>query len=164
LSCCEQAFDCWEWGKNPDDYHIYFDAQWQSDLASMVLRDRNHPSILLYSIGNEIPMRQDPKGVALAQQLRERVHQLDPGSGRVVTSAVPMVSDNDQPFLEELDVCGYNYSPQRYAQDHKQYPERVMMATESFPVQTFTYWDAAWNNPYVLGEFIWTGESSASWW
>jgi len=52
----DEAFDCWEWGKNPDDYHVVFDDWWQRDMEAMVLRDKNHPSIIMWSIGNEIPM------------------------------------------------------------------------------------------------------------
>ena len=56
----------WDDGKNPDDYHLYFDAWWQRDIYSMVMRDRNSPSIVMWSIGNEIPMRRTPKGTALS--------------------------------------------------------------------------------------------------
>jgi beta-galactosidase len=87
----EEAFDCWEWGKNHDDYHLYFDQWWQRDITSMVQRDRNSPSIIMWSIGNEIPMRGSVKGVALAHALANMVRALDPmdGHGRAVTSAWP---------------------------------------------------------------------------
>ena len=52
-----EAFDCWAEGKNPQDYHLYFNTWWRRDLAALVLRDRNHPSVVMWSIGNEIPMR-----------------------------------------------------------------------------------------------------------
>ena len=55
----DEAFDMWEKPKNPDDYHKFFDEWWERDLSSMVLRDRNHPSIILWSIGNEIQERAD---------------------------------------------------------------------------------------------------------
>ena len=58
----EEAFDCWEQGKNPDDYHNYFDEWWERDLEAMVLRDRSRPSIVMWSIGNEIPMRTTAAG------------------------------------------------------------------------------------------------------
>ena len=89
----------------------------------MILRDINHPSIVLWSIGNEIPMRESAKGYELARELAAEVRSIDPS--RAVTSAVPMVKDKDEPYLEALDVGGYNYSPNRYVPDHATYPARV---------------------------------------
>ena len=82
----DEAFDCWEEGKNPDDYGKHFDEWWQRDLDSMILRDRNHPSIILWSIGNEIPQRAKERGYVIAKQLSNEVHRLD--STRPVTEAV----------------------------------------------------------------------------
>ena len=101
-----EAFDCWAQGKNPDDYHNYFWEWWQRDLTTMVLRDRNHPSVVMWSIGNEIPMRFTRTGASLAGKMHDMVHQLDPGSGRAVTSAYPFFNDQDSPFLHNLDVPG----------------------------------------------------------
>jgi len=107
----EEAFDCWSGGKNPDDYHLYFDDWWRRDITSMVKRDRNQPSILLWSIGNEIPIRTQPEGYALSKEISDLVRDLDP-SGRAVTSAFPGVSDAADEYFAPLDVAGYNYSPQ----------------------------------------------------
>jgi beta-galactosidase/beta-glucuronidase len=82
----DEAFDCWEKGKNQDDYHVYFDEWWQRDMASMVKRDTNHPSVVMWSIGNEIPMRDSADGYRLAKELADFVRNLDPT--RPVTSAV----------------------------------------------------------------------------
>src|SRR5579871_292217 len=73
----DEAFDMWEDPKNPNDYHRFFDDWWQRDLSSMLLRDRNHPSVIFWSIGNEIHERAEPKGVDLSQKLVETVKQLD---------------------------------------------------------------------------------------
>ena len=64
-----EAFDCFEGGKNTNDYHVYFDQWWRRDLATMVRRSLNHPSIVMWSIGNEIPMRETSKGVSLYHEL-----------------------------------------------------------------------------------------------
>jgi len=151
----DEAFDCWEQGKNSEDYHLFFDEWWRRDMEAMVLRDRNHPSIVMWSIGNEIPMRDSTKGHQLSQQLADYVRAMDP-AGRPVTAAVPGVGDQSDAFFDPLDVAGYNYSPNKYEGDHERHPERMIVATESFPAQSFKYWDAVWKNDYVLGDFIWT--------
>ena len=69
----DEAFDQWERAKNPQDYHLYFDTCWKKDIDAMVLRDRNHPSVVFWSIGNEINERADASGLAIAKQLRDEV-------------------------------------------------------------------------------------------
>ena len=86
LLVIDEAFDCWHTGKNPHDYHLWFDDWRQRDLTAMVLRDRNHPSVLMYSIGNEIPDKNSPLGAELSRQMADFVRSLDPT--RPVTCAV----------------------------------------------------------------------------
>lgn len=152
----EEAFDCFTGGKNPDDYHVFFRTWWQRDIEAMVARDRNRPSIIMWSIGNEIPIRDTPEGISFSQQLSARVRELDPYGGRAVTSAVPGVTDQDDAFMAPLDVAGYNYSPERYESDHQRLPNRIMVATESFPADSFKYWMGVEDHSWVLGDFIWT--------
>ena len=159
----EEAFDTWRDGKNPDDYHLYFDQWWRRDIESMVLRDRNSPSILLWSIGNEIGMHHTPEGVALSKQLADYVRAVDPSpaaSKRAITSAVPgPAADNlTDGFFAPLDVAGYNYAYGSYKRDHPRVPSRVMVATETVPRNIVENYKAAFDPtaPYVIGSFIWT--------
>eukprot|EP00041_Stephanoeca_diplocostata_P030799 m.940915 g.940915 ORF g.940915 m.940915 type:complete len:972 (+) comp23830_c3_seq1:346-3261(+) len=152
----DEAFDCWEKGKNTDDYHVYFDAWWQRDLQAMVHRDTNHPSVIMWSIGNEIPMRGTPAGYNLSKVLSDYVRVLDSGSGRAVTSAYPFVRNSADPFFQYLDVAGYNYSPDQYQGDHNRLPERIMVGTESFPKDSYEMWSDVWSMSWVIGDFIWT--------
>jgi beta-galactosidase len=157
----DEAFDCWEQAKNSDDYHLYFKDWWQRDLESMILRDRNHPSVILWSIGNEMRERAEPQGVEIGKQLAALVHRLDPS--RMVTAAIcepydhpKLTWDDMQPAFTYLDVAGYNYRLDKYESDHTKYPERVMVGTESFPGMTYENWDFIEKAKWVIGDFVWT--------
>jgi beta-galactosidase len=162
----DEAFDMWKEGKTPYDYHLYFNEWWQKDIESMVMRDRNHPSIVMWSIGNEIPNRDKPEVVNVAKMLTDYVRKLDPT--RAITSAVNDVKEDKDPYFAQLDVAGYNYAVNKYEEDHQRKPERVIMATESFPLEAFEYWMGVVDHPYVIGDFVWTGfdyigEASIGW-
>ncbi len=102
----DEAFDMWKEGKNPYDYHLYFNDWWQRDIDAMVLRDRNHPSIIMWSIGNEIPERGTAEGAKRAQMLVSYVKSLD--TTRAVTSAVNGLNEDKDPYFKTIDVAGYN--------------------------------------------------------
>ncbi|MGZ3871659.1 MAG: glycoside hydrolase family 2 TIM barrel-domain containing protein [Mucilaginibacter sp.] len=169
----DEAFDTWRYGKNPYDYHLYFNDWWKKDIASMVMRDQNHPSIIMWSIGNEVPERGTPEGAQTAQLLAEYVRELDPS--RAVTAAVNDINEAKDPYFAKLDVSGYNYpvndyghEPSTYETDHKRVPGRVMFCTESFPMESFGSWMEVIDHNYVLGDFVWTsfdyiGEASIGW-
>ncbi len=152
----DEAFDNWRERGTPNDNHLIFDDWWQRDLDSMLYRDRNHPSIVLWSIGNEVKERGLPWGPSIAHRLAERVRSIDPT--RPVTSAVNNWPEWERvdPFVAELDVCGYNYLVDRYEDDHKRHPVRIMAATETFASKAYEYWRAAERLPYVIGDFVWT--------
>jgi beta-galactosidase len=157
----DEAFDCWREGKTAGDYHVAFDAWWQRDLESMVRRDRNHPSVVIWSIGNEVIERDGRSGGAqIARRLADHVRILDPT--RPITSALCHVGDSPNgwkdtdPVFAALDVAGYNYLWEQYEPDHARHPKRIMAGTESFPLQAFDNWAAVEANPYVIGDFVWT--------
>lgn len=158
-----EAFDMWERKKSPDDYHLYFNDWAEKDLQSMILRDRNHPSIIMWSIGNEIPEGADSSGYATGKRLAETVRKLD--TTRPVTQAIPLhlilldktkTWDDTGPAFENVDVAGYNYSYLKYESDHKKHPDRIMYASEYFPTQGIENWLKVEKLPYVIGAFSWT--------
>lgn len=162
----DEAFDTWKDGKNPEDYHVFFNDWWQRDIESMVNRDRNHPSVIMWSIGNEIPHREKPAVAAVAHTLRQYLLQLD--STRLITCGVNGIAPDKDTFLSALDVAGYNYALDKYEPDHDRVPNRVIMATESFPLDAGAYWEGVIKHPWVIGDFVWTafdyiGEASIGW-
>ena len=158
----DEAFDMWEHPKNPSDYSNYFKDNWKNDLQSMILRDRNHPSVIAWSIGNEIYERADTSGQRIAGQLVRVVKSLD--NSRPVTAAICFFWDHpgtdwsaSAKAFASLDVAGYNYMWREYENDHKKYPDRIMAGTESFPMEAFENWQQVEKDSWVIGDFVWTG-------
>jgi beta-galactosidase len=162
----DEAFDAWNKGKRGQDYSRFFATDWPQDIASMVVSGRNHPSVIFWSIGNEIPEQGSPPGVETAEKLAARVRALDPT--RPVTQAVSIdPPDSDKQFAT-LDVAGYNYRPHLFAGDHLKFPQRIMYTSESTSRDAFEYWRPVETMPWVIGDFVWTavdylGESGIGW-
>lgn len=154
----DESFDGWYTEKNPYDYHLVIDSCYTEDLTAMVLRDRNHPSIISYSIGNEVIERKDIRVVHTAKKFKKVITSLD--STRPVTEAL-CAWDRDweiyDPHAAVLDIAGYNYMMHKAESDHERVPERVMWQTESYPRDAFANWKHTVERPYIIGDMVWTG-------
>jgi len=169
----DEAFDMWQYPKNPADYNLYFGNWWKKDIESMILRDRNHPSVILWSIGNEIPGMDSQEVVETAQMLAEFVRKTD--TTRLVTAAVNNLNPKKDPYFAALDIAGYNYGSggdhlkeNIFKADHDRVPSRIMIQTESYPLEAFQSWMDVLDHPWLLGDFVWTaidyiGEASIGW-
>jgi len=152
----DEAFDCFNEGKNSNDYHLYFEQWWQRDIDSMVLRDRNHPSVIMWSIGNEVPNQTTPEGARLTGMLASYVRKLD--GTRPVTQGFAPSANWDDLFdaFDKLDAVGYNYKEYRYRVDHEKRPRQIMLSTESMPKELYKHWKSTVELSYVIGDFVWT--------
>jgi beta-galactosidase len=157
LLVMDEFFDCWTVAKNPYDYHLYFREWSERDARDTVRRDRNHPSVIIYSVGNEI--RDTPKAELARPILAALVaacHDVDPT--RPVTQGLfrPNVShDYDNGLADLLDVVGQNYRENEILAAQAQKPARKILGTEN------THDRAAWlalrdHAPYA-GQFLWSG-------
>ena len=158
----DESFDHWVKAKRPNDYSNYFEEWHIRDVQAMVYRDRNHPSVVMWSFGNEVRERADPEGIEIGKTLAEAIKEVD--HTRPVTQAVCSFWDNPGKEWDEsegafsmLDVSGYNYQFLYYESDHLKYPERIMYGSESVPQHAWENWEMVKRHPYVIGDFVWTG-------
>ena len=153
-----EAFDGWRTQKNPYDYSTLIDSCYREDIHAMVMRDRNHPSVISWSIGNEVIERKDIRVIHTAKLLKQAVLECD--ATRPVTEAL-CAWDSDweifDPHFDVLDVGGYNYMIHKHEGDHQRNPKRVMWQTESFPRDAFKNWALVQDYPYIVGDIVWTG-------
>jgi len=157
LLVIDEAFDGWKVKKTPYDYGMYFNEWWKRDLEAMILRDRNHPSIIMWSIGNEIIERKEQEAVEIAKIMVNTIKKIDPT--RPVTSAMTTWDEDWEifdPLMAAHDVCGYNYQLHRAPSDHERIPSRIIVNTESFPGNAFKIWQMVTENDYIIGDFVWT--------
>ena len=178
----DEAFDAWSMGKRGGDYSQFFESDWEKDLTAFVKRDRSHPSVILWSTGNEIPERGGlGNGYILADKIAAKVRELDSsrpisngicsfwsgldddlmrGQNQTQNSDEGLAStqweEGTEPFTNGLDIVGYNYMEDIYERDHEMFPNRVILGSENFPQEIGFRWPLVERLPYVIGEFTWT--------
>lgn len=183
----DEAFDIWNKRKFVvSDYHIFFKEWWDRDISYMVLRDRNHPSVISYSIGNEIYEIDGTSDAAKwSEKLSNEIRKYD--DTKFVTAAIQKVSlatfrpesiDPDdykeymiekngngeqkainkitEGFEKPLDIIGFNYHHKHYDIFHETYPDKVIWGSENWTLNFHDYWKDVTDNIYNIGDFTWT--------
>jgi beta-galactosidase len=212
----DEYADMWYIHKNRYDYADWFAEWWQRDLHAMVEKDYNHPSVIMYSIGNEVAETGQPRGITLCKDMRDYLHKID---DRPVTCGINIFfnflssiglgvysdkkADKEAERLAKsgtaskkgsvgseffnnvagllgakfmkfgatlhgsdvktrdafanLDVAGYNYGINRYKKDLRKYPNRIILGTETFCADAYSFWETAKANPALIGDFVWSG-------
>ncbi|MBQ9481546.1 MAG: DUF4982 domain-containing protein [Clostridia bacterium] len=202
----DEYCDCWYIHKTKYDYASELEKNYEADLADMIGKDFNHPSVIGYSLGNEVAETASKRGVDLFKKMKDVCKKHDPD--RFVTVGVNIFfnllyvlgfgqySDkkaeknpqkkvgseffNDlagrlgagfmkkmaklhacdavtRKCFAEADVAGYNYGILRYKKDIKKYPERVILGTETFCADAYSFYETAKKHPSVIGDFVWAG-------
>ncbi len=210
----DEFVDVWYIHKTRYDYVQHLADWWQDDLREMVEKDYNHPSVIMYSTGNEVAETSEKKGIDFAGEMTRYLHGLDPtrpvtcginiffnflysigfgvysdekaeqqskpqkqkqkkkhvGSDFFNTLAVA-VGDNfmkcgatlhgcdvkTRDAFANMDIAGYNYGLYRYRRDLKRYPERLILGSETFNKDAYSFWEIAKENPRIIGDFAWSG-------
>lgn len=159
LAVMDESFDTWTAAKPGGEkgYNLYFTNWWDKDTRDMILRDRNHPSIVIYSVGNEIHDNlNSPEGFKKYKDQQDLIHRLDgtrpvtmalfrPGSSKVYTNG----------FADMMDVVGQNYRENELVAAHEQHPEWKVIGTENS--HAVNAWVPLRDKPYMAGQFLWTG-------
>ncbi len=158
----DEAFDMWQKRKNRYDYHLDFAAWSKQDIEAMVLRDRNHPSVFMWSIGNEIREQFDSTGISITKELEAAVNALDP-----IRPVISALTENfpEKNFIYQsgaLDVLGFNYKLNDYKDLPARFPGQKFIATETasalstrgvynFPSDSMRIWPPDSKGPFTKG-------------
>jgi beta-galactosidase len=125
----DEAFDAWRRGKKKNDYHLLFDDWHEKDLRAQIRRDRNHPSVILWSTGNEIGEQGNAEGHKVSMELTRIVHEED--STRPATAGANNLNAGYNGFQKTVDVFGYNYKPTEYGKFRQANPAIPLFASET---------------------------------
>ena len=181
----DEAFDMWNHPKNKFDYQMFFKYCCLHDIKAMVMRDRAHPSVFSYSIGNEIlEIAGVSRSAEISRMLADEIRKYD--TTRPVTSGIqkdffsrPKSEDIDPEdysayiksrfnldpitrntktysYEEPLDIVGLNYYQHNYEMEHEMYPDRVWWASETRAIYFYDSWSKTKDAPHILGDFTWT--------
>ena len=196
----DETFDMWNRPKSGYDYGLFFSEWWEKDVEAMVRKDYNHPSVIMYSIGNEIPEIGTTQGAEVAHSISSKVKELDNSrftlasingvfaAGDSVDQIVadvakkvgkvdgnvnnfmtlmdghmddivvhPAISARLEKACAPVDIAGYNSMTARYEPDGKDYPNRVIVGSETYPPEIARNWALVKKLPHVIGDFTWTG-------
>ena len=207
LYVMDETFDMWYGRKTKYDYGCDFQEWWERDTSAMVAKDHNHPSVIMYSIGNEVAEPATSKGLSAGKAMIDLIHRLDPsrpvtcGTNLMIMSRAAkgkgIYQDGEQksgspneksqnaslvfntiasflgpamnqmgnsknvdklttPFLDQLDIAGYNYASGRYPKEKKAHPNRVIVGSETFAQDIYKNWKMVEQYPYLIGDFMWT--------
>lgn len=209
----DELSDMWNYHKNPQDFALNFEDYWEQEVERMVVKDYNHPSVILYSTGNEIPEMGTSSGARMNRKISNKFHELDAdryttmglnglmalafgggmstvlsdiakslqgdtesggtdgaganginvmasimdGEGADQFARHQVLSDKIKESEEAVDVIGLNYLTGRHEMEHILHPNKAIVGSETYPADIFRLWSLVKKNPFILGDYTWTG-------
>ena len=163
----DEIFDEWMAAKKPAGYSPQFEKWHEKDVENWIRRDRNHPSVIVWSIGNEVVEQHNKENaLQITKMLMDAAHKYDE-TRPITTASNEIVNVNSFGMADMLGIVGYNYQEAFYKSDHEKYPNRVIFGTETvmypyhpgtcWQLRSYDQWLEGQVKDYVAGEFLWTG-------